>query len=346
MLVGAAISYRTYRHHEISKTTTIDPTDGVDEALFASIGGIDQWITIRGQRRDNPVVLIVHGGPGFALSPLPRSTFFDWTRAFTLVQWDQRGAGKTFGRSGPVGSDVTIERMARDGAEVAAFVRAKLHKQKIILVGVSWGASLGVRIAKSRPDLLYAYVGSGQSINQHRFKIIGYRQLLAEARARDDRRAIRELDSIGPPPYGSMSSETVYTKWATAYERGTPSRLTAISTLLFDSVASITDIRDYIKGIASSDNQFREQIRHADVTALGTDFAVPFFVFQGADDNVTPVQPVRDYFELVQAPHKELVLIPHAGHNVIATESREFLRLLTDRVRPLAIQESTPRDPQ
>jgi len=334
----ASIFYRAYRLHVIASATAIDAATGIDETLFAKIGGIDQWIGIRGRRRDNPVVLIVHGGPGFALSPLPRSMFFDWTKDFTLALWDQRGAGKTFGRSGPVDAGVTIERMALDGVEVAEFLRARLQRPKIILVGVSWGSSLGVQMAKARPDLFYAYVGTGQSVNQHKYKALAYAQLLAEARTRNDRRAIEELEANGPPPYDSISRETVYTKWATAYEPGTPSRWAAASTVLFESEAGWRDLRDYVRGLTTSDAHFREQVKKVDLLSLGTDFGVPFFVFQGAKDNVTPVAAVEAYMDRVTAPRKQLVLIPGAGHNVIATRQQEFLKLLTERVRPLAMR--------
>jgi pimeloyl-ACP methyl ester carboxylesterase len=339
-LLGAAIVYRAYRVHVIAGATTIDTATGIDETLFAGIGGIEQWISIRGQRRDNPVLLVVHGGPGFALSLLPRHTFFEWTKDFTLALWDQRGAGKTFGRSGPVDRGVTIERMALDGVEVAEFLRAKLRKPKIILVGVSWGSSLGVHMAKARPDLFYAYVGTGQSVNQYKYKAIAYARLLAEARLRNDRRAIDELEANGPPPYDSMSRETVYTKWATAYEPGTPSRCEAASTVLFESEDGWRDLRDYVRGLTTSDAQFGEQIKKVDLPSLGTDFAVPFFVFQGAEDNVTPVAAVQAYMDRIMAPRKQLVLIAGAGHNVIATRKQEFLKLLTEGVRPLAVQSS------
>lgn len=337
-LLGSGIAYRTYRQHQVAKTTAIDAASGIDETLFARIGGVDQWISIRGQRRDNPVLLIVHGGPGLALSPVPRTTLFDWTRDFTIVLWDQRGAGKTFGRSGPGGADVTIERMVLDGVEVAELLCRKLHKPKIILVGVSWGSMLGVHMVKTRPDLFYAYVGTGQSVHQHKDKAVAYAQLLAEARARNDQRAIDELEANGPPPYDSISKETVYTKWATAYEPAGPSRWTLVSTVLFESEVGLRDLRDYVSGLRSSSDHFREQIQAVDLTSLGTDFAVPFFVFQGAVDNVTPVQPVKDYLDHITAPHKELVLIPDGGHDAMATKRDAFLALLVERVRPLATQ--------
>src|SRR5580765_558 len=130
--IAAGLGYRAYQQAAIVNTTAIDPVKGIDEELFTRIGGIDQWIGIRGQRRENPVLLIVHGGPGFAMSFLPRQYFFDWTSEFTVAEWDQRGAGKTYGKSGPLGAGVTIERMVQDGVEVAEFLRMKLRKPKIV----------------------------------------------------------------------------------------------------------------------------------------------------------------------------------------------------------------------
>ena len=335
--VGGALAYRAYRHHQIARATAIDPVSGVDESLFARIGGIDQWIAIRGQNRDNAVLLILHGGPGFALSPLPRNVYFGWTRHFTVVQWDQRGAGRTFGRSGPIDAEVTIERMALDGVEVAELLCGKLHQAKIVLVGLSWGSILGVEMVRARPDLFHAYVGTGQVVNQHEYKAVAYAQLLAEAHARNDPQAIEELEANGPPPYDSLSRASVHTKWANAFEAGQPSRRRVISAVLFESEAGPRALRDYMRGLANSQNHFRDQVEAVDLRALGTDFAVPFFVFQGAADNVTPVAPVREYVDRVTAPRKQLVLLENAGHSAMATRSDEFLRLLLEWVRPLAI---------
>ena len=87
---------------------------------FVLIGGIDQWLTIDGSRCDKPVVLFLHGGPGNPLSPFSRSLYGSWSKDFTIVQWDQRGAGMTFGRNpGTANTTLTMDRMAADGIEVA-----------------------------------------------------------------------------------------------------------------------------------------------------------------------------------------------------------------------------------
>jgi pimeloyl-ACP methyl ester carboxylesterase len=334
LLIGGGLLYRAYRHQQLDWATAIDPARGIDETFVTTIGGIDQWIAIRGQNRDNPVLLLLHGGPGIAMSLLPRDFLFSWTKDFTIVFWDQRGAGKTYGRSGPVDAGTTKERMAQDGLEVAELVRTRLHKQKVAIVALSWGTTLGVRMALARPDLFSAYVGTGQGINQGRYRRLAYEQLLTEARTRSDRGAIAELEANGPPPYDSTSKARVHTKWANRYEPGLPSTATLISMVLFDSRASLRDLRDFRRGVASSQDHFRDAVEKEDIPLLGTTFAIPFFVFQGALDNVTPIAPVREYVDRITAPRKELVLIPNAGHNAIATRSDEFLRLLLERVLP------------
>ena len=106
---------------------------------------------------------------------------------------------------------------------------------------------------------------------------------------------------------------------------------------LFDSEVGPFELRDYFRGMTSSVDHFGEAIDRDDLPSLGTDFALPFFVFQGALDHVTPVAPVKAYVDSLRAPRKELVLIPNAGHNVMTLQSDEFLGLLVQRVRPLAI---------
>src|SRR5258708_23131219 len=160
----------------------------IKEESFVRIRGIDQWISIRGENVRAPVLIIVHGGPGAAWSGF---TNLDrtWEKDFIVVRWDQRGAGRTFGRSGPVGADVTIDQMAQDGVEVAEFVKRRLHKNRVTLMGVSWGSVLGIRMVKQRPDLFCAYVGTGQLVSWKEGEAIDYARGLAKARYANDQEA-------------------------------------------------------------------------------------------------------------------------------------------------------------
>jgi pimeloyl-ACP methyl ester carboxylesterase len=116
--------------------------------MYVKIGGIDQWITITGADRRNPAILFLHGGPGDAMSRFAALYFAGWEKDCTLVQCDQRGAGRTYGKNGKsIEPTMTVERMTQDGIEVAEFLKGQLHKSKIILVGGSWGSIQGIRMA-------------------------------------------------------------------------------------------------------------------------------------------------------------------------------------------------------
>ena len=191
-------------------------------------------------------------------------------------------------------------------------------------------------IAKARPDLFYAYVGSGQAVNQGLFKAVAYWQLLAEARGRNDRKAIGELE-------GERSTTVRHRREGKcAHEVGKrvrgrptvdhPARVNRLVRLRSRRRGSTRLCR----GIVTSQDHFREAVDREDLRALGTRFDVPFFISQGAQDNVTPVVPVRDYFETIRSPEKEMVVIPGGGHNVATTMSGEFLKLPVDRVKPLS----------
>ena len=141
----------------------INTPNGIDEAKYVEVGGIQQWVTIRGEDRNNPVLLFLHGGPGDATNPWGYAGFRLWLKHFTVVQWDQRGAGRTFGKNRDAPHEaITIARMTQDGVELAELLRKQLQKDKIVLVGHSWGSILGVHMVKARPELFYAFVGTGQ----------------------------------------------------------------------------------------------------------------------------------------------------------------------------------------
>ena len=112
------------------------PTGRIDQTSFVPLGGLEQWISIRGDDRSNPVLLVVHGGPGEAQWP-QAEVYKPWEKTFTVVQWDQRGAGHTFGRYGTNTPDVTLDRISKDGMELAEYLCHELGKKKIIVFGVA-----------------------------------------------------------------------------------------------------------------------------------------------------------------------------------------------------------------
>nr|QQZ50009.1 hypothetical protein JKL49_25780 [Phenylobacterium glaciei] len=167
LLVAGAFGTLAIARHRHAEALAIRTPNGIDEAGFVRLGGVEQWVTIRGDDRANPVILVVGGvgadGPGTVLSPFV-DAFTPWERDFTVVQWDQRGAGKTFARAGrQVGPDFTVEGLTRDGLDLTAHLRDRFAKPRIVLLGTGFGSTVAARMALARPQAYLAYVGAGRS---------------------------------------------------------------------------------------------------------------------------------------------------------------------------------------
>lgn len=315
----------------------------INEEMFIPIGGIDQWITIKGNDRSNPVVLFLHGGPGDALSPYADALFAGWEKEFTLVQWDQRGAGRTFGKSGPsIRPTMTVQRMTDDGIEVAQFLAKHLNKKKIIIVGGSWGSILGIYMAHARPDLFSAYVGTAQFVNWRKNLSASYTRVLELARASGDQQAITSLTTLGPPPWDSLfKSWPVFRKWKLVYQAKRVTAPPAPETLS-PAYASPEEQAQYA---AADDFCFEHfwglkmsgPLDAVDLPALGTDFAIPMFILQGQEDLTALPELAKAYFDSIRAPRKEFYLVPGTGHASSATELDLTLKVLVEQVRPLAL---------
>ncbi|HST77246.1 MAG TPA: alpha/beta fold hydrolase, partial [Verrucomicrobiae bacterium] len=316
----------------------IRSSHGIDEASFVPIGGIEQWVTIRGQDRSNPVLLFLHGGPGDVTSCFALTLFAPWEDHFTVVQWDERGAGRTLKKSGlGVASTLTVDRMAQDGIELTEYLRKHLGKQKIILVAHSFGSIIGLKMVQTRPDLFYAYVGTGQIADEIKNYAAAYDALLNKARALGNQRAISELSKVGPPRYSSGDGYQTQRKWANAFEGADRFLFSTLGLALVAPGCSVEDINDSATGQVLSAERLVPQTRSSAQKELGLKFSIPMFFFQGAEDFTSPTELARDYMNAIQAPRKAFVAIQGAGHFAVFMHSDEFLEELVRRVRPLAV---------
>jgi pimeloyl-ACP methyl ester carboxylesterase len=314
----------------------IDTAKGVQEASFLSIGGIDQWVTIRGADRANPVLLFVHGGPGDVTSRWSLPYFYAWEQHFTVVQWDQRGAGKTFGKSGEsVAPTMTLDRMMQDGIELTEYLCKHLGKSKVILVAHSFGTILALRMIQQRPELFVAYVGTGQVADETRNYGVAYEALLKRALAEGNREAVVELKSIGAPPYASYKGYQVQRKWSNRFEGADRFLPGTIGLALEAPGYSMKDLNDTLEGEIFSADQLVPQTKSATMKELGLHFTIPIFFFEGTEDFSTPTELARQYLEALQAPRKEFVPIP-GGHFAVFINSDQFLKELVAHVAPLA----------
>jgi pimeloyl-ACP methyl ester carboxylesterase len=343
LAAAAALSYRGIRQHQIANAVKITSSHGVDEAKFIDVNGTEQWITIRGENRDNPVILFLHGGPSEANSPFVE-LYKPFEKDFVFVQWDQPGAGKTYIRAGSHQPKLTIESMATDGIAVAEYVENELHKPKIILIGQDWGGILGERMIEQRPDLFAAFAGTGQIVDMLGTQEVLYAYAMSHATAAHDQKMLTALSQMGPPPYTTLER---YGQFEDCCRNPfwPPDDVAAINRLRSELVVtpslSLAEINGWIKALRTGEVQLdtmlmtMEDLRHTD-----TEFSVPVFFIQGENDNVTPTSLVADYVSKIQAPAKRLDVVPAAGHFVMWTHPEAFLDSLREDLRSVSTKPS------
>lgn len=317
------------------------PTQRLDEQGFVRIGGIEQWVTIKGASCANPVILVLHGGPGNTLSPYADAIYGPWEKDFTIVQWDQRGAGRTFGRNPPAeGERLTVERMRDDGVELAAYLAERLGKRKIVLIGGSWSSILGTHMAKARPDLFHAFVVSAVMVRYRDNQSATYGRVLALARAAGDQETVTRIEALGPPPWTNPRNFGVLRRAVRKYEALAAEPAPAAWWSPAPAYATPQAQADYEAGEDYSFLQFvgmrgDGMFAGVDLYRLGPRFEVPVFFVQGAEDLLTTPEISRRYFDSLRAPKKAFVLVPHAGHDPNRPMLDAQFKVLKERVVPL-----------
>ncbi|MEU4155012.1 alpha/beta hydrolase [Actinoplanes sp. NPDC026670] len=328
------LGYRQVKRTANARRIRITGPHGIDESGFVRIGGIDQWISVRGDDRRNPVLLEVHGGPGATnLAYVPRTRA--WERHFTVVRWDMRGAGRTF-QHGDQG-EMSLDRLQRDAVEVTRHVLDRLGADKVLLVANSFGSFIGLRLARSHPELYSAYVGTDQNINAGGRDHTAHEALLDRLTRAGKHKQLAEITTIGP-------DRTTWTteQWSQYHRLLTVSDPLTLDTLKTVVLGSLLTSPLHTLGDVAANSKamkFSEQVALESATidewAEGTTFDIPIFIFQGEHDVITPPAPARRFYDAITAPAKDFALIPDASHFASFRHPDRFLDLLLTRVRPV-----------
>lgn len=335
-----ALLVRRKRHQrKLVASLKINSAQGIVNDCFVRIGGIDQWVSIRGEDRNNPVLFVIHGGPGCCYSMFTPH-LRPWEKHFTVVQWDQRGAGRTFRRTGARGSgEISMQQLTSDAIEVAEYLRAFLHQERLFLLASSIGSTFGLQVARKRPDLFYAYIGTDQNVGMVRGRDEDQHQLIQRLHVHGMLKGLRVVERIGADATKWTPHDfTTIAQWAMKSDL---SGFRRTMKLLKDAVWyapgwTLRDIRAFVKGMHFSLEQLLPEIVRYDAWAQGTRFELPFFLFQGENDMLTLTAQAQAYFADIDAPVKRMELISNAGHFAMFLEPEQFLEKLLIHVRPVA----------
>jgi proline iminopeptidase len=328
----------------IANPRKIVTPNGIERLETVRIGGIDQWVSIRGRDKRNPVLLFIHGGPGYVSMPMSWWFSRDWEEYFTVVQWDQRGAGKTYLLNDPamIAPTLTLERMVDDTEEMADWIRKELGKKKIFIIGHSWGSYPGLELARRHPEWLYAYIGVGQLTDGPESERRGWAFALDAARHAGNSDALHQLEAIAPyfSPGHPSSLKDIYTqrKWLDLYggvmaHRDGNSAEGDLARLSPDYTAD--EISQIWEG-----NEFSEKYLLAQILSLNlTDtrkLDCPLIIFGGRYDVNVNSDVAAEWFAKVDAPSKQFVWFENSAHLPMTEEPGKFLISLVRYARPIA----------
>ncbi len=337
LLIMGGLVYRRERQRLTAKMLAINTPNGIVEERFVRVGGIDQWIQIRGENRNNPVMLILHGGPGWSNSifTLPLRS---WEKHFTVVQWDHRGTGKTLRRNGKPGSgEMSFHGRVSDAIELTEFLHRYLSKDKVILLSESMGTLTGLPLAMLRPDMFSALVVTDLYVDMMRNEALKHQLTLGRVHSVGNIKGMTALQKIGgDPTEWDLHAWNVNMAWAFKTNKPTPNldRSLLLPLVLFSPIYSLQDVYNLFTGFKHSSAELFDEFRTFDARRLGTYFEVPFFLFQGECDVITLTSLAEEYFAEVEAPVKELSLIKKAGHFAAFTQPEQFLAALLKHVLP------------
>lgn len=330
---------------------------GIEEAKYIQLGKARQWIQIRGQDRNAPVLLFLHGGPGGAVTQT--SYYFErpWEDDYVVVQWDQRGAGRSGIDGEALRGTLNKEQLVSDTVELLTYLNQRFGR-KVVVVAQSWGSVLGIEVAKRRPDLIQLYVGMGQMTAYEPTFEESRRLLMQQAQRTGDRALFDKLAAL-PDKVPPQSDEAARERWRTTVvgeltRRGYswhnfqgPGTSWASRTNAIRAASPDMTNREFYDRIVRK----RTRPLPPDITQetersvsgwtvdkdVGTRFEIPVFIVTGHYDWQVPLTLARGLYEKTCAPYKMWVEFPNSAHALLREEQGRLNRFLGETVLQAAL---------
>lgn len=294
------------------------------------IDGVPEAVLLRGRSTRLPVAVLLHGGPGVSETALFRRYVPELEDHFLMVYWDQPGTGRSWNDEA-LARGLDIERMLLDLDRVVERLRSRFVRERVTLIGHSWGSALGVLYVQRHPDKVALYIGTGQVASMPAGEIVSYRFALDAARARGDVRTTAKLESIGPPPHDvdeMLVSRQAVERFGGTFRGGLSTGRLILGALSTEE-ASLADLVRFGAGNRASLEALWPAFSRLDLSDRVPRLDVPVLIVQGTHDRVTPTSLALGWFERLQAPCKRIVRIEDAAHNVPFERPDAFVNAIT-----------------
>jgi len=305
-------------------TEKIEHPNAVHELTSVEIGGMDQWILMRGEDRNNPVLLWLHGGPGAAQMPVHRAFNKELEKEFVVVHWDQRGAGKSNHR-GFREEAMALDRFIEDAHELTQYLKHRFDQEKIFLLGHSWGTQFGILTAEKYPEDYHAYIAVGQVVHPKRGDSISYTWLKEQVGKNGGRRDRKKFENLGRPPFEDHSRYVVSAKLKDKFGGGMDVGMGRLAWISFGAREyTIGDYVKWLRGANRGSGPMWEESRRFNLFDDIPELDLPAWFIVGEDDYNTPAVLVKEYYEFVDAPSKQLIIMEGCSHAPFMGDPERF----------------------
>jgi pimeloyl-ACP methyl ester carboxylesterase len=301
-----------------------------------TLGGSDQWITIRGKNRNNPVLLFLAGGPGGTQLAATRDQLKKLEDNFVIVNWEQPGAGKSI-NAVPLKS-ITPERYISDAHQLTQYLCQRFKQEKIYVLGESWGSALGIWLVQRYPELYHAFIGTGQMVAFAETEVRDYELALKMAKEQGNTKLVEKLKKQGLPPYYGKDvvwKVSPYNQYLGDYMTKNP-EIERPGYNTFSDLAGpeygLYDKVNFLLGLATTFNHVYPQLYNVDLRKQAIKLDVPVYFIEGRHDINAPPALTEEYFNALKAPHKEFIWFEHSGHSPWINERDRFVDLMVNLV--------------
>lgn len=315
--------------------------ESIAQLQQVNLNGRKEWVSIRGENKDKPVLLFLAGGPGGTQLAAVRHDLSELEKHFIVVGWDQPGSGKSYDSGG---KSLTVDTYIEDGYALTQYLCEQFGQKKIYMLGESWGSALGIILAAKYPDSYHAVIGTGQMVDFLETENIDYDKALKIAEDRGDTEKIAKLKANGRPPYYGSDvtwKSAEYLNYLSSYMSSNPEiHNGGYHTFrdIFSSEYGVIDKLNYLRGVVTTFNHVYPQLYETDLRTDYPKLKVPVYFFLGRHDINAPTALVEDYVSILEAPHKEIIWFENSGHSPWINESEKFISELLAVMQDNAVE--------
>lgn len=304
---------------------------------YIHINGAKQGLIIETTNQQNPLLLFLHGGPGFPVYPLIKAHGLKLEKYFDVCYWDQRGTGMSY-EGKEAKTPLTVEQLLNDTFEVAQYLKETYGREKVYLLGHSWGTFLGSLAASKRPELFHAYIGIGQIGSALESEKEIYDFMVDTAKKKRDQRAQKQIEKVQVDTsyYKNRSYGAIKSKYINAYGGGFKregySNLHILKHILACTNYSLREKINIFPGSNYAWQSFGESLASSDLVKLVPSLDLPVYILHGKHDYTTTWTQANRFYESIRAPSKKMFTFNNSAHSPFIEEQERFYEIIENEI--------------